>query len=276
MKRAIAVSEAKKAMVQCQESSHPSQVDETFFSQTMENSQSEGSILKENISVSSIKSDDFEDPLMMKKFSSSSNDPNLMRQKYLSKLTVEKVWLTPALKPKSHQSVIIFDWDDTLLPTTYLTPKDSNIFSIGLLEDTKENLEKLENKVVKILETSISKAKVFIITNAQQGWVEFSCKTYIPKVAPLLEKVTIISARSKYEKQYPLGVNEWKIHAFMETKAILEKGVVTNIICIGDSQIEIEAGHRLYDEFPQARIKTIKLKANPSLKDLNKELKALL
>lgn len=38
-----------------------------------------------------------------------------MRRKFLSKLTQEKVWLTPSEKPKAHQTCIIFDWDDTLL-----------------------------------------------------------------------------------------------------------------------------------------------------------------
>ena len=189
---------------------------------------------------------------------------------------MEKIWLTPAEQPKTHQSIIIFDWDDTLLCTSYLTPKDSNIFSIPLLEETKEKLEKLENKVRKILEICIKNAKVFIITNAQQGWVEFSCGQFMPKVVHLLEKVTIISARTNYENKFPEKFDEWKIHAFLETKVELEKGAVINIICIGDSQAELEAGHHLYDEFPLARIKTIKLKQNPTPKELDKELKALL
>ena len=58
---------------------------------------------------------DFEEPKVNRFLSSPTTDPNLMRNKYLSKLTQEKVWLTPQEKPKSHQSIIIFDWDDTLL-----------------------------------------------------------------------------------------------------------------------------------------------------------------
>lgn len=45
-----------------------------------------------------------------------------MRRKFLSKLTQEKVWLTPSEKPKAHQTCIIYDWDDTLLCTTFLNP----------------------------------------------------------------------------------------------------------------------------------------------------------
>ena len=45
-----------------------------------------------------------------------------IRKNFLRKLTYNKIWLTPAEKPKSHQSVIIFDWDDTLLCTSFLNP----------------------------------------------------------------------------------------------------------------------------------------------------------
>lgn len=38
-----------------------------------------------------------------------------IRQDLLSKLTYQKIWLTPSQKPSSHQTVFIYDWDDTLL-----------------------------------------------------------------------------------------------------------------------------------------------------------------
>lgn len=47
-----------------------------------------------------------------------------MRRKFLCKLTQEKIWLTPSEKPKTHQTCIIFDWDDTLLCTTFLNPSN--------------------------------------------------------------------------------------------------------------------------------------------------------
>ena len=40
----------------------------------------------------------------------------------LSKLSYEKIWLRPQDKPKQSQTAIIFDWDDTILPTSILTP----------------------------------------------------------------------------------------------------------------------------------------------------------
>jgi hypothetical protein len=65
-----------------------------------------------------------------------------MRRKFLSKLTQEKIWLTPSEKPKSHQTCIIFDWDDTLLCTSFLNPTGSGNFDLPL--NVKLQLKKLE------------------------------------------------------------------------------------------------------------------------------------
>lgn len=45
-----------------------------------------------------------------------------IRRNFLSKLTYQKIWLTPLEKPKLHESAIIFDWDDTLLCTSFINP----------------------------------------------------------------------------------------------------------------------------------------------------------
>ncbi|KAF4648641.1 hypothetical protein FOZ61_002388, partial [Perkinsus olseni] len=42
------------------------------------------------------------------------------RMQYLKKLSYTGVWVPQAQKPPQHQTVIIFDWDDTLLCTSYL------------------------------------------------------------------------------------------------------------------------------------------------------------
>ena len=205
-----------------------------------------------------------------------AGDHNKMRERFLSRLTDEKVWLTPENKPKAHQSVVIFDWDDTLLCTSYLLPSTFGATPACLLSQTKEKLEKLEKKVIKIIKMCLTKAQVFIITNSVKGWVEESCQHYLPNLYPLLKKVKIISARSKYENKFPTKVDQWKLHAFLETKKNLEKGAITNIIAIGDSQIELDAAQNLSEEFPLARIKTVKLKSNPTPDELDKELKALI
>ena len=113
---------------------------------------------------------------------------NEIRQSYLAKLLSSGVW-TPNMKPKQHNSIIIFDWDDTLLPTTFLTPG-------GIFDELTEAVEK---------------GNVHIITNAGRGWVEYSAKRFYPSILPILSKIKIISARRQYEKVFPGNSRQWKI-----------------------------------------------------------------
>ena len=88
--------------------------------------------------------------------------------------------------------------------------------------------------------------RVYIVTNAAEGWCELSAARFLPKVYGIVESdITIISARTKYEKLYPKQYQKWKIEAFLETRADMEEEAVTNLISIGDNDFEIQAAHVL-------------------------------
>lgn len=73
-----------------------------------------------------------------------------------------------------------------------------------------------------------------------------SSARFMPRTAAELKaNVTIISARTKFEKLYPHDYQEWKIRAFLEAHDLLEKDAITNLIAIGDNNIEIEAAYHL-------------------------------
>lgn len=133
-------------------------------------------------------------------------------------------------------------------------------------------LAKLDEAGRIILESSIKNGKVFIITNAAEGWVEFSAYKYLPNVYKLLDKVTVISARSEYECKYPGDTYQWKNKAFQHTLKDLELGAVTNLVAIGDSNVEMEASKQLALKFPRALLKTVKFRENPSPDELIKQL----
>lgn len=56
--------------------------------------------------------------------------------------------------------------------------------------------------------------QVIIITNSDEGWVNFSAEKYCPKLLPVVAKYPIISARTRYEKFYPGQPLCWKAAAF--------------------------------------------------------------
>jgi len=55
---------------------------------------------------------------------------------------------------------------------------------------------------------------VVIVTNSDEGWVEYSAQSFIPFLVPDLEKYTIISARTRFQKIYPARPLCWKAAAF--------------------------------------------------------------
>ena len=197
---------------------------------------------------------------------------NEIRQSYISKLITKNVW-NPNMKPKQHNSIIIYDWDDTLLPTSFLTPNGVFDENMILPESDKEKLLKIEQSVFLLLTESIEKGNVYIITNAGKGWVEYSANRFYPSIVALLPKIEIISARGEYEKLYPGNSRQWKIQAFLNLLKNVNIKLVTNIICIGDSLFEMEAGRILASKFTEAFIKTIKFREAPKLDELIKQLK---
>jgi hypothetical protein len=103
----------------------------------------------------------------------------------MSKLTYEGIWLTPDKKPKHYETAIIFDWDDTLLCTSFISP--FGVYRDVVLEGTVlQHIKMLEQTTKKILELSVKHGKTYIITNAQEGWVEFSCKKFMPACMEIL------------------------------------------------------------------------------------------
>jgi len=89
-------------------------------------------------------------------------------------------------------------------------------------------------------------------------------------------KIKIISARHGYENIYPNDARKWKINAFLEINQFFEKDIITNLICLGDSHIEIDAAHVLAKKFDQSFIKTIKFRESPSPAELLKQHKLVL
>jgi len=199
-------------------------------------------------------------------------DSEAVRESYISKLISMKVW-NPGMKPKYHNSLIIFDWDDTLLPTTFLTPKGTFSEDIQLSPSDYKKMQQISNYVYDILKESIEKGDVYIITNAGINWVQFSANLFYPNISELLKKIKIISARGEYEKSFPGNLRQWKIQAFLNLLKNVDNKLVTNIICIGDSLFEMEAGRILASNFKEAFIKTIKFREAPKLDELLKQLK---
>ncbi len=190
------------------------------------------------------------------------------RLNYLRKLSQQRVWVPRSDRPPQHQCVIIFDWDDTLLCTSYLNMKPDSVSSPSV----QKHLESITHTAVHLIETAMQFGQTFIITNAMKGWVEYSATKYVPGLLPTLKKIRVISARSEHETLYPGQYHEWKIQAFLNVQKEMSSKIITNLVSLGDSTIEMDAVHVMGNEFAQALIKTVKFRETPTPEELAKQL----
>lgn len=86
----------------------------------------------------------------------------------------------------------------------------------------------------------------------------------------------MISARARYEEKFPHHDVLWKVFAFQDVinEGQIESDILTNLISIGDSDIEVAAVYDLAARFENYFLKIVKLKEEPKTpEDLTKELK---
>lgn len=197
------------------------------------------------------------------------------RKNYIDRLTAMNI-IQPHKRHRPHQTLLIFDWDDTLFPTSFICSMDPS----KLQNDShiRASLHKLDKLVSRLLQKSLRVGIAFIVTNAMKEWVENSSKTYLPITHELINtnRILVISAREDYESLYPKDQRQWKFESFLDLKEILQPSVPTNIICVGDSDIEHEAALNICKNLDQAIVKTIKLKQQPRIEELAKQHAAIL
>ena len=173
--------------------------------------------------------------------------------------------------------IIFLDWDDTILPSTWLT--DFNIsLHTDIPEVYKTELETFENTIYKLFLSILENANIIIVTNAEKKWITMSSNKFLPKICPLLENIDIISARDLYCTEYPENPDIWKINVFTNTiLQIINKysysDAIIDIISIGDSIYERNAIHySTYKYKDKIRTKSFKFIDKPNIKQLEKQL----
>lgn len=160
-------------------------------------------------------------------------------------------------------TVIIFDWDDTLLCSSALHCCLPNQFV------------ELEEIVETVLLMAMSLGRTIIVTNAMESWITETTRRFMPRLMPTLERLLIVYARKNWERLWPGDTFAWKREAFRELLHD-ELGGNMNLLVIGDSLSEIRAAEALVELLGHsALVKTVKFKALPSPTDLLGELRMI-
>lgn len=176
------------------------------------------------------------------------------------------------------KSIVILDWDDTILCTTHLTPNGKFNEKLEICGKSAKKINLLQDLIIKFFEMKEStNSDIYIVTNASKLWIEYSAKRFLPKILNSMKNVFIISARDTFESYYVNNQRSWKLETFRLLMKLYKKDTSMNIMCIGDSFIEMEAVNLLVgDYFTKSSIKSIKLNESPTLDELIKQLNLLI
>jgi len=184
------------------------------------------------------------------------------------------------------ETLLIFDWDDTLCPSYWVkSVQCASYESMGPdREDVKDALAQIAAHAADLLTAAEQYGKVVIVTNAETGWIELSCKRWLPSLQPIVEKIECLSARSTWEPSGLKSPFQWKAREFED---VIEKFYSKrlhqswkNVVSIGDSPHERQALQQatrgsVSSKKLKCRTKTIKLKVRPLAAELLQELATL-
>ncbi|KAG1700338.1 hypothetical protein DVH05_012139 [Phytophthora capsici] len=193
------------------------------------------------------------------------------------------------------RTVVVFDWDDTLCPSSWLHAQDLlpkyRGHQISVTPEQREVLSLIGAHVAQLLQKAVAYGPVFVVTAAEYGWVEMSAALYLPAVQSVLDlaDVHIVSARSWYEQTYGLGGDSaaWKqevmqliarkcfaasaaqepsARSFREPTA--SQDAYFNFLSIGDSMAERDACFAAVQNVGRTFAKTLKFVEHPNAEEV--------
>jgi hypothetical protein len=161
-------------------------------------------------------------------------------------------------------TLIILDWDDTVLPTTYLAMCGYRADGPDPDEALATRLHAYSEHALALLGGLLNLGHVVICTNAESGWIELTCKKFLPQLESLVGTLEKISARSEFEPKGITNPFDWKKHAF---SGILQRYGRLNVLSVGDSTHERSAVLHGWQHLgdPRAMCKSLKLLERPDL-----------
>lgn len=210
--------------------------------------------------------------------------------------SVEKPWKAVEDRGKglAYASLVVFDWDDTLLPTASLVaagriapalgspgaaPASGAALAASMNEwEFDSFLESCADAAIRALQEASKHGRVVIVTNSGYGWVNETAMRFMPRVLSELKDIPVISARSIFE---PLGIVEpyrWKLECFHRLAQCFKfdpAGILgpSSLISIGDGWHERVAAIMAAQDLKLAcHVKVIKFLEQPGVDRLADQL----
>jgi hypothetical protein len=160
--------------------------------------------------------------------------------------------------------VFIFDFDDTIFPSTWL--KNNKSVDMVLMKE-------LEKYLINTFTILMEFGHVAIVTNASKEWIDSKMKFYFKDFNKIYEKLIVLSCRDLYSKLYPKEYTKWKILTFAHFMNFinLEKDCNYKILSFGDSNQEKIAVETLGRAISNSLVFSVKFMKKPTDIDLVRE-----
>jgi len=182
---------------------------------------------------------------------------------------------------QARSPLIVFDWDDTLMCSSDIKAHKN---------PAPEELRMLEGAVQQVLNLALSLGKTCIVTNANMCWVRATASLFMPSIVPMLKVIDVMSARQSYERKWPGDPGAWKKQAFQDLVGVHQVNAAgagedvvaderacrgVNLVVLGDSHAEIQAGRSAVHGKDVGVVKTIKFKEVPTTEEMIGQLEAV-
>jgi hypothetical protein len=166
-----------------------------------------------------------------------------------------------SIDENQNETLIFLDWDDTLfcghICRTSIKPSIEYIMILI--------------QFIRLLKTQ---GRIYIVTNAQEGWVQHCINIFMPELIPEFNDITIFSAQSNF-KIFSDNPEEWKRHSFEHL--ILSNGTKPKtVMSIGDANYERNAIKKAVCNLAVHNSISIKLREQPTCEVIIEQYKLLM
>lgn len=137
------------------------------------------------------------------------------------------------LSSRSKETLIVFDWDDTILPTSWLQRVHNLSGGMLLTHESQALIANLAEVCIQTLMMACSMGTVIIITNSVPGWVDQSSQLFMPQMTEFMKRFNIIARPMRAPLTFKTSAFQREFRTFR------------NLISIGDGNAERTASLRL-------------------------------
>lgn len=185
----------------------------------------------------------------------------------------------PGVPIPPENTLIILDYDDTLLPTNWAAVQNRVALNDPVPPELLAPLAELSEIAIQTIDACLRAAMVVIVTNASVEWVSRSGEKFIPDILRHVQAqgIEIISARDRLQST-GLPQRRWKTRVFEEIindvfGDRLRDGTECSVISIGDGDGEREACLEMCRTLGVTEwfFKSLKLLAQPTCSQLISE-----